>query len=373
MSQFPLPVSVVRDANMPSRVTVNGARLAFVKLDRPVVPANNPTGEPKFGVVVLIPATAQQEIQALYGVQWEVCQKEMGQQAANIWQQMQAQDKLAIHDGRTKAGQAGFDGAFFINASAKAERPPKLFHKYLDSQTGQVQVLNVPQSVIYSGCYANVQLNFWQQNNEHGKRVNAEVLAVQFAEDGEAFAAGAEADISAFSGVQAPTAPGFGAPPQGTYPGAAPQQGMPPGAPQGAYGGAPQPGAYPGAAQPPQGAYPGAAPQQGYGMPPGAPQPNPYPGAAAQPTPYPGAVQGMAPQQGYGASQQGMPPGAPQQGYGAAPGQGMAPQQGYGMPPGAPQQGMAPGYGAPQHGMPSGAGGFPGAPVPGAPGGYPGI
>ena len=316
-----LPVSIVRDAALPSRVTVNGCRVAFVKVNKPEANQSNPNSEAKYSIVLLIPAAAQNEINTLMGIQWEVCQKEMGQQATNVWQQMQAQDKLAIHNGVTKAGQAGFDGMFFVNASAKAERPPKLFHKFLDPQTGGVQVLMVPQTVIYSGCYANVQINFWQQNNEHGRRVNAEVLAVQFAADGEAFAAGAEADTSVFGGVAAPAAPGFGAP-QGYVD---PQQ-------------------------------PGAGSPQGYGMPPGQPQqqaPQGY-GQPQQQAPQGyGQPQQQAPQ-GYGQPQQQAP-----QGYGApaAPG-------GYGMPPGAPQQQAPQGYGQPQQQAPQGYG------APAAPGGY---
>jgi hypothetical protein len=40
---------------------------------------------------------------------------------------------------------------------------------------------------IYSGCRVNVKLDFWGQDNQYGKRINATVLAVQFAGDDESF------------------------------------------------------------------------------------------------------------------------------------------------------------------------------------------
>jgi co-chaperonin GroES (HSP10) len=42
----------------------------------------------------------------------------------------------------------------------------------------------------YSGCYVNAVLELWFQDNTWGKRVNANLLAVQFAKDGEPFGEG---------------------------------------------------------------------------------------------------------------------------------------------------------------------------------------
>lgn len=39
----------------------------------------------------------------------------------------------------------------------------------------------------YAGCYVNAVITLWAQNNNFGKRVNANLLAVQFAKDGEPF------------------------------------------------------------------------------------------------------------------------------------------------------------------------------------------
>jgi hypothetical protein len=39
----------------------------------------------------------------------------------------------------------------------------------------------------YAGCYVNVSVRLWAQDNEFGKRVNCQLLAVQFAKDGQPF------------------------------------------------------------------------------------------------------------------------------------------------------------------------------------------
>jgi len=39
--------------------------------------------------------------------------------------------------------------------------------------------------VMYAGCYVNAIIEPWFQNNDFGKRVNANLLGVQFVKDGE--------------------------------------------------------------------------------------------------------------------------------------------------------------------------------------------
>lgn len=54
---------------------------------------------------------------------------------------------------------------------------------------------------LYAGCYVNAIVELWYQNNNYGKRVNANLLGVQFFKDGEPFADGVSAsedDFDAF-------------------------------------------------------------------------------------------------------------------------------------------------------------------------------
>jgi hypothetical protein len=40
---------------------------------------------------------------------------------------------------------------------------------------------------IYAGCYVNAIVSLWAQNNQYGKRINAQLDGVQFHSDGEPF------------------------------------------------------------------------------------------------------------------------------------------------------------------------------------------
>jgi len=46
--------------------------------------------------------------------------------------------------------------------------------------------LNESDGVIYPGCRVNLSVSLWAQNNKYGKRVNANLLGVQFVADDEA-------------------------------------------------------------------------------------------------------------------------------------------------------------------------------------------
>lgn len=50
----------------------------------------------------------------------------------------------------------------------------------------------------YAGCYVNAIIELWAQDNQWGKRINANLLAVQFFKDGEPFADGERASVEDF-------------------------------------------------------------------------------------------------------------------------------------------------------------------------------
>lgn len=222
-----MKTSFKADPTNKGRGTVYNVRLAYAQdliTPRAMARDDGTPGVPRYGATILIPETDTDTLNAIQALMWAIAQEKFGAQAQGVWMEMQASGKLALKSGATKASKEGFLGNFFISASAKAERPPMLYHKYAGPD-GKVQQLPRPNSVIYSGCYANVQLSFWAQNNGYGKRINADVVAVQFAGDGTAFAGSATGvDESAFSGEAAPDA--FQVPPQ-----AAPQFAPPQAAP----------------------------------------------------------------------------------------------------------------------------------------------
>lgn len=92
-------------------------------------------------------------------------------------------DKKFIRDGDL-AAKDGYDGMWTVSASETKQ--PRLRNKDKSPLT--------KQDTIYGGCYVNVLIRPWFQDNQYGKRVNAGLTAVQFLRDGEAFGEGRISD-----------------------------------------------------------------------------------------------------------------------------------------------------------------------------------
>ncbi len=89
-------------------------------------------------------------------------------------------DKICLRDGDF-IEYDGYDGHFALKASTK--KRPTIIDR--DKTPLAEDDLNAP----YAGCYVNAIVDLWVQNNQYGKRVNAQLYGVQFVKDGEAFGA----------------------------------------------------------------------------------------------------------------------------------------------------------------------------------------
>jgi len=89
--------------------------------------------------------------------------------------------KRCLRDGNEKPDMDGYgDGTTFLSAARKT-RPPVV--------NRDLSPITAEDGVIYAGCYVNATIRLWVQDNKWGKRVNAELRAVQFMNDGESFGA----------------------------------------------------------------------------------------------------------------------------------------------------------------------------------------
>ncbi len=90
----------------------------------------------------------------------------------------------------------GYAGMLVISAKRdKSKGRPLLLHKNpkkKDPDTGEMVNNEVGQDegTIYGGCYVNVTIEMWAQDNNYGKTIRAQLLAVQFVKDGDAFGGG---------------------------------------------------------------------------------------------------------------------------------------------------------------------------------------
>lgn len=110
-------------------------------------------------------------------------------QADAVLAQLKAQDKLCIHRGDiSKAGQDPYRGKLYISANNNV-RP-----RILATVNGVNQEINEDHELApYSGCYANVMIVIWAQNNKWGKRINAQLTGVQFLRHAERLGGGGKA------------------------------------------------------------------------------------------------------------------------------------------------------------------------------------
>jgi hypothetical protein len=101
-------------------------------------------------------------------------------------------DKICLRDG-DDTSYDGYGGCMSIKAS-NSKRPLCIDR----DKTPLAENDGKP----YSGCYVNGIIELWAQNNEYGKRINANLLGVQFYGDGEPFASGAAASMDDFDAFE---------------------------------------------------------------------------------------------------------------------------------------------------------------------------
>ena len=101
-------------------------------------------------------------------------------------------DKVCLKDG-DDSDYDGYAGNMSIKASS-AKRPLVIGPDRAP--------LTEDDGKPYSGCYVNALIELWGQDNQWGKRINANLLAVQFVKDGAPFGDGATASISDFDDIE---------------------------------------------------------------------------------------------------------------------------------------------------------------------------
>jgi len=89
--------------------------------------------------------------------------------------------KICLRDGDEKEQDGFGQEVMFFNASSK--KRPGVFDK-------DTSPLTEDDGKPYAGCYVNSIVNFWAQDNNYGKRINASLEGIQFYKDGDGFGGG---------------------------------------------------------------------------------------------------------------------------------------------------------------------------------------
>ena len=162
-----------------TRVTVRG-RLSYVHVFKPH--AATPGAEEKFSTTILVPKTdveTKQKIDAAIKAATElgVSEKWNGVKPPTV------PNPIWDGDGVKQNGEQfgpGCKGHWVFTASAKADYPPQVVDR-------RVQPI-LDQSEIYSGCYANVAVNFFPYLFAGKKGIGAGLGNIQKIKDGESLA-----------------------------------------------------------------------------------------------------------------------------------------------------------------------------------------
>lgn len=162
---------------MAHRVTLKGVRLSFPDLF--VARAVQEKGEPRFSAAFLLHKEENKAgIDELRAAIWSVAKEKFTDKAKELIKKNKL--TLCLHEGSEKDYEGYGDDNMYVSASSKI-RP----HVVDRDRSPLAEADGRP----YAGCYVNAVVDLWAQDNQFGKKINAELKGVQFVEDGEAFGA----------------------------------------------------------------------------------------------------------------------------------------------------------------------------------------
>jgi hypothetical protein len=188
-------------------IFLSNARLSFPQLVEPRASTLNPSAPKKYSADFILapndPAFAQfyAEVQKLAADKW-------GATAAQVLQMIQADRKLrCFGSGAEKVNKktftpySGYEGGVYISAN-KDQMPQMIQADGSPVDAGNTLAYQALARKLYGGCYVNAAINPWLQDNAAGRGVRCDLVAIQFAKDGEPFGEAA-ADASALFGAVA--------------------------------------------------------------------------------------------------------------------------------------------------------------------------
>lgn len=150
-------------------------------------------GKEKFSVSVLYAPDGVEHGQIKKAIESVLVEKHGADKAAAKFKAYFAAGKVwPLRDGDSKPEYAGFPGSMFMNASS--ERRPKC------RDTDGITDLAPSDGKPYAGCYCRVIVDVYEYKAVGGG-ITAELLGVQFIEDGERLSGGGVAEENDFAAI----------------------------------------------------------------------------------------------------------------------------------------------------------------------------
>lgn len=172
------------------KIKLQNVRLAFPDIFE--AKTVNGEGDPAFSATFLM-APDHPAIEKIRAAFEKLGKEKWGARWATVKKEIETKDRLALHDGDTKADYAGFEGNMYI--SARNRTRPLVIDR-------DKTPLTMADGKPYAGCYVHASIELWCQDNNYGRRINASLRGIQFYKDGDAFSGGGAASEDEFEDIE---------------------------------------------------------------------------------------------------------------------------------------------------------------------------
>lgn len=172
------------------KIKLQNVRLAFPDIFE--AKTVNGEGDPAFSATFLM-APDHPAIDKIRAAFEKLGKEKWGARWATVKKEIETKDRLALHDGDTKADYAGFEGNMYI--SARNRTRPLVIDR-------DKSPLTMADGKPYAGCYVHASIELWCQDNNYGRRINASLRGIQFYKDGDAFSGGGAASEDEFEDIE---------------------------------------------------------------------------------------------------------------------------------------------------------------------------
>jgi hypothetical protein len=176
------------------KITLKKCRLAFPQIWE--AKGFQDGGEPRFSAIGIIEPEGE-NLEAIRKAVKNAAEVKWKDKAKVILNELEKKGRVCYDTSPKTSGNgepyAGFEGHAWVSAANKQR--PRIVDR---DKTDLVQADGRP----YGGCYVNLVIDTWAQDNKFGKRVNATLLGVQFVADGEAFSGGAAVTEEDFEEIE---------------------------------------------------------------------------------------------------------------------------------------------------------------------------
>lgn len=188
---------------MGQKIMLNGVRCAFLVLGEPERYQNDPSQKPRWSATALVPYNSpmlKQVEAAIVAVAKEKWEKKWEAYLDAIKSDPKAS---AWTDGKRKPDYDGFAGHWALAAHRYEDKGrPLVFDKDKSPiYKPDNSLYEGKAGVLFSGCFVNMQVEIWAQENKNGKGIRATLLGIQKFKDGDAFGGGAAPSADDFGEI----------------------------------------------------------------------------------------------------------------------------------------------------------------------------